>query len=363
MYTRIHILREEIMGKCYNQLTRDDRLQIEALVRAGLTKTEIAKQLGKNYSTIWRELHRGKYTHRNSDWTEEERYSSDLAQENCNKNKKEHGKELKLGRDFAFVEYIEKKVLEEKKSLQAALYDIRREGREFETNVCLSTLYNYVRAGLFLNLTMQDMPLPRKNNNKKRKKVQKRASRGTSIDERPEWINDRSELGHWEMDSVVGPRGKSQKTFLVLTERKTLKEIVEPLKNHSSEEVVRALDRLERDLGEKRFRETFRSITVDNGTEFSDFEGMQRSRRNKKNRTKVYYCHAYCSCERARNENQNRFIRRFYPKGVNFDHITRKETKRIETYINNYARRMFDGRTANEMYEIFKAKEQEKRIA
>lgn len=353
------------MGKCYNQLTRENRIQIEALVRAGHTKTEIAKQLGKNYSTIWRELHRGKYTHRNSDWTEEERYSSDIAQEKCDKNKKEHGKELKLGRDFAFVEYIEKKVLIEKKSLQAALYDIKREGREFDTRICLSTLYNYVRAGLFLNLTMQDMPLPRKKNDKdkKRQKVQKRASRGTSIDERPEYINNRSEVGHWEMDSVVGPRGKSQKTFLVLTERKTLKEIVEPLKNHSSEEVVRALDRLERDLGEKRFRETFKSITVDNGTEFSDFEGMQQSRRNKRNRTKVYYCHAYRSCERARNENQNRFIRRFYPKGVNFDHITRKETKRLESWMNGYARRIFNGKTADEMYELFKAEEQEKKMA
>lgn len=324
---------------------------------------EIAKQLGKNYSTIWRELQRGKYTHRNSDWTEEERYSSDLAQANCDKNKKEHGKELKLGKDFAFVKYIEKKVLEEKKSLQAALYDAERENRRFETKVCLTTLYNYVRAGYFLNLTMQDMPLPRKEKDKKRQKVQKRASRGTSIDERPEWINDRSEVGHWEMDSVVGPQGKSKKTFLVLTERKSLREIIEPLKDHSSAEVVRALDRLEREFGEKEFRETFKSITVDNGTEFSNFEGMQRSRRNKRNRTKVYYCHAYRSCERARNENQNRFIRRFYPKGMNFDHITRKETKQLESWMNGYARRIFEGRTASEMYEIFKVKEVEAKMA
>ena len=59
------------------------------------------------------------------------------------------------------------------------------------------------------------------------------------------------------MDSVVGPQGKSKKTFLVLTERKSLKEIVEPLKDHTSNEVVRALDRLEREMGEKKFRETF----------------------------------------------------------------------------------------------------------
>ena len=208
------------------------------------------------------------------------------------------------------------------------------------------------------------MPLPRKKKRKNRKlKKQKRASAGTSIDQRPEEINNRETIGHWEMDSVVGPQGKSKKTFLVLTERKSLKEIVEPLKNHTAVEVVRALDRLERELGEKKFRETFKSITVDNGVEFSDFEGIERSRRNKKKRTTVYYCHAYRSCERARNENQNRFIRRFYPKGTNFDHITRKEVKEIEAWMNDYARKKFDGKTAGEVYEAFQEEEMEMRTA
>ena len=97
--------------------------------------------------------------------------------------------------------------------------------------------------------------------------------------------------------------------------------------------------------------------------EFSDHEGIERSRRNKKNRTKVYYCHAYRSCERARNENQNRFIRRFYPKGANFDHITRREVREIEVWMNDYARKMFDGRTSDEMYELFREEEKEWNMA
>lgn len=315
------------------------------------------------YSTIWRELQRGKYIHRNGDWTEEEHYSYNIAQERCNKKKKEHGKGLKLGKDYKFVEYIERKILDEKKSLQVALYDIKRENLTFDTDVCLATLYNYVRSGMFYNITMDDMPMPRKKKRIRKRKKQKRASVGTSIDQRPEEINNREQVGHWEMDSVVGPQGKSKKTFLVLTERKSLKEIIEPLKNHSSNEVVRALDRLERELGEKKFREIFKSITVDNGMEFSDHEGIERSRRNKKNRTKVYYCHAYRSCERARNENQNRFIRRFYPKGANFDHITRREVKEIEVWMNDYARKMFDGRTSDEMYELFREEEKEWNMA
>ena len=350
--------------KKYKHITNYDRIQIEALMRAGHSIREIAEQLDKNYSTIWRELQKGKYVHRDTNWIEEERYSSDLAQEICDKNKLAHGKGLKLGKDYKFVEYIEQKILEEKKSLQVALYDIRRENLTFDTDVCLSTLYNYVRSGMFYNITMADMPMPRRKKRKNHKiKKQKRASVGTSIDQRPEEINNRETIGHWEMDSVVGPQGKSKKTFLVLTERKSLKEIIEPLKNHSSNEVVRALDRLERELGEKKFREIFKSITVDNGMEFSDHEGIERSRRNKKNRTKVYYCHAYRSCERARNENQNRFIRRFYPKGANFDHITRREVKEIEVWMNDYARKMFDGRTSDEMYELFREEEKEWNMA
>lgn len=81
-----------------------------------------------------------------------------------------------------------------------------------------------------------------------------------------------------------------------------------------------------------------------------------------KNATKVYYCHAYRSCERARNENQNRFVRRFYPKGVNFDHITRKKAKELETWINDYARSLFDGKTADEMYELFLAERMESQM-
>ena len=121
------------------------------------------------------------------------------------------------------------------------------------------------------------------------------------------------------------------------------------MKDHTAKEVIAAMNRLEREMGEKKFREVFKSITVDNGVEFSDFEGMERSRRNKKPRTKLYYCHAYCSCERARNENQNRMIRRF----------TRKEVKELEAWMNTYPRPAFDGKTASEMYDIFQDLERE----
>lgn len=105
---------------------------------------------------------------------------------------------------------------------------------------------------------------------------------GTSIELRPKEIQGRDEVGHWEMDTVVGAQGKSKQSFLVLTERKTRYEIVEVLKEHTAAEVVRILDKLERKYTEKGFRRLFKTITVDNGTEFSDFDGLKRSRRNKK---------------------------------------------------------------------------------
>ena len=74
------------------------------------------------------------------------------------------------------------------------------------------------------------------------------------------------------------------------------------------------LDRIERRMG-AGFRQVFRSITVDNGSEFQDCAGMERSKRARKPRTKSYYCHPYSAYERGSNEHMNRIIRRFFPKG------------------------------------------------
>ena len=186
---------------------------------------------------------------------------------------------------------------------------------------------------------------------KKKRKVQKRVQAGDSISQRPDYIDTREEFGHWEMDTVVGPQGKSKKVMLVLTERKTRKEIVYLMQDRKAQTVVKALNTIERSYGERLFRNVFKTITVDNGVEFSDAEGLERSRRNKKKkRTKVYYCHPYSSCERGSNENANRLIRRHIPKGVNFDKKRQSEIKEIETWINNYPRKLFGYNTAEEQF-------------
>lgn len=341
------------MGAKYNQLNREQRIKIETLYKAGIKVTDIAQQIGCHFSTVYRELKRAKTQHRrSSDWVEEEIYSYDKGQMIHDENKKRCGRMKIIQDDTEFIEFVEMMILEYHYSPAAILQEIERDGMEYDTKVCLTTMYNYIKSGTFPNIVLADCPYRRKKKIKKKKKVQKRFSKGKSIDERPKEVDERKEIGHWEMDSVVGPQGKGTKALLVLTERKTRKEILWLLKDHTSSEVVRALNGIEREMGEKKFRETFKTITVDNGVEFSDWKGMEKSRRNKnRKRTEIYYCHAYRSCERASNENQNRMLRRWWPKGTNFDSVTKKEVKKVEEWINEYPREILGWISSKEAYE------------
>lgn len=337
-------------GKGRRVLTWTERIQIEALLKAKHTPKEIAAQLGKHYSTIYRELHRGKTVKRNSDWTEEEIYSPDLAQRKYEEGLKKKGRELKLGNDHAFQKYIENKIINGKKSPEAALADMEQEGL-FEIKICLSTLYNYIRRNSFPNVCLEQCPYhKRAKKGKGNKRVYKRKAAGTSIEQRPAEVATRETFGHWEMDTVIGKQTDKQ-CLLVLTERLTRKELVVLLRRHTAAEVVKALDRLERCFTEKGFRQIFKSITVDNGPEFADCKGMERSRRNKKNRTKIYYCHPYSSYERGSNENQNKMLRRFFPKGKTMRDVTRDMVKKAEIWINNYPRRIHGYRSAEELFQ------------
>lgn len=109
--------------------------------------------------------------------------------------------------------------------------------------------------------------------------------------------------------------------------------------------VVRALNGLERRLG-KDFYPMFQSITVDNGCEFQDYDGMEKACRRKGKRTTVYYCHPHAPHERGSNENMNRIIRRFFPKGTNFDEVPISEIRRAEEWMNNYPREVLGWQTA-----------------
>lgn len=338
------------MRERFKHLSRTDRLKIEALLRANVPPKEIAQIVHKHISTIYREMKRGEYEHLNSDWTTEKRYSSDKAQARAEANYSAMGAPLKIGSDFAFAEYIENKIIKHRYSPAAVLGEIKAKGIHFDTTICVRTLYNYIDKGVFLHVTNKDLAQKGKKKRKQRKTTVKRAPRGESIENRPGEIETREVFGHWEMDTVVGKRGGNKKLLLVLSERKTREETVLLLQDKSAESVVQALDHLERRYG-KLFPVLFKTITVDNGTEFSDCAGIERSCIGEGRRTKVYYCHPYSSCERGTNENINRMIRRFYPKGTSFAKVTQKALNEMCEWINTYPRGIFDYHTASELFE------------
>ena len=132
------------MGHCFSHLTKADRYKIEALLNNGHSAKEIAAEIHVHISTIYREVKRARMIHRNSDWTEEERYNPDEAHRRYRENLAAKGAPLKIGRDYALAEYLERKVLEEGRSPAAALADIALEGLEFKTTICTSTFYGYI---------------------------------------------------------------------------------------------------------------------------------------------------------------------------------------------------------------------------
>ena len=167
-----------------------------------------------------------------------------------------------------------------------------------------------------------------------------------SIDFRPQEANDRSVYGHWEGDLVIGQKERGSVLF-TLTERKKREEIIMKLPNKEAKNVVKALDILEKRYG-KEFSNKFKTITFDNGPEFRNWESLEKSydKRKKKPRIQVYYAHPYRSGERGSNENNNRLIRRFIPKGTNITGISEEYIQWIEDWINNLLRPMFGYKSA-----------------
>lgn len=329
-------------------ITENERYQIEVLYKQGYKPKEIAGIIGKCQATIYNELKRGMTTLIDHEYREYTTYLADVAQRKYEYNCTHKGRDLKLGNDYKFVDYVEHKIRDEKYSPYAVLQEIKNEKKEFKTDVCKTTLYNYIKQGLFMGLTMDNLPMPRKSQNKG--KIERRTARnniaGRSIENRPEEIKERKEYGHWEMDTVVSGHGKKG-ALLVLTERMTREEYVIKIASKSVQEVCRALNNLEYVMGAEKFRERFRTITCDNGCEFLDAEGIQKSISDGQ-RSTVYYCHPYCSSERGSNENQNKMIRRWIPKGADISQYADDYILQIQTWMNNYPRKLLDGMSVNQ---------------
>lgn len=326
------------------------RLTIERMLKVGDSKPKIAEAIGVCLSSVYNELERGKCIQMTSEYEFVERYAPDIAEQKYQANLREKGPDLKIGHDYDFVKCIEDLIVNHGFSPGSALAEIRNNEEKYETEICEKTLYNYIyRGDVFLTLTPEH--LHNKGRNHYPKKSGRKAARppkGTSIEQRPPEIKERKTFGHWELDSVMGCKG-SKTALIVFTERLTRMGIIVRVPDHTSASVVQAINKLERRFG-KLFYTLFKSITVDNGCEFQDVEGMQVSCRRKGNRTTVYFCHPYSAYERGSNENMNRIVRRFFPKGTNFDNVTPAEVKKAEDWLNHHPRKILDWQSPDTLF-------------
>ena len=329
--------------------TYQDRFKIEFLLKKKVPKKEIAKELGKHYTAVYREIKRGTVALMDKELRKVPTYCADYGQKKQDEAGHNKGRRVKLGRDYRTAKKIEQLVKEEKYSPYAVSQELRYD--KACMYLCTNTIYTYIDRG-YVNLTNADLPHgkePRKKKAEPPRRPSLKNIGAVMIDERPKEIGKRERYGDWEMDTVYSGKDKGKACLLVLTERKSREEVVVKMPDRTSASTQEAIDALEKKYGTLGFREKFRTITVDNGVEFSNWKALERSRISKvASRTKLYFCHPYCSSERGSNENANRLIRRHIRKGEDISQYTEAQIERIQEWINTYPRRLFGGMSSYE---------------
>lgn len=339
----------------WEQLTEKERYKIEGLFELGLTPAQIGKQIGKSRRTIERERKLGLVEQKRQNpsnkkyeplYITEWVYKADAAQRRHDERAANKGRGLKIGYDHALAKHIESKIKIEKWSPDTIIGRIKEQGLQFETSICTKTVYNYIENGIFANISNKDLWVKKNGKQRKYNKIHTVAlnnKNGKSISERPEKANTREEIGHWEIDLVVGKQG-TKPVVLTLVERKSRKSLYVLVKNKTQTEVIKAIKRARKRAG-GNFDDVFKSITADNGSEFLNSEAIKKAAKC----GEVYYAHPYSSWERGSNENGNRILRRFIPKGTDISSVSKEQLMQYENWVNNYPRKIFGYKTANEM--------------
>lgn len=160
-----------------------------------------------------------------------------------------------------------------------------------------------------------------------------------SINNRPEEIEKRLYFGHFELDTVIGTNKGKHECLMTLTERKTRFEIIFKLKGKTSKEIVNKFNKM-KEFMKSNYDKIFKSITTDNDSEFSDFLNIIKD-----TKTKIYFCHPYCSGEKGTNERHNGIIRYFISKGSLIENYSYKDINKIAELRNNYPRKILNYKT------------------
>jgi IS30 family transposase len=316
--------------RTFAHLTAFDRGQIQALHKQGKTLQAIADEIGCHKSTISRELKRGSVAQRRSDAVYE-------------RNRSHCGAKYKLAQASEFIQFAVEKMQKDHWSPDAICGYVKAQ-RQFENaRVCTKSLYHYIDLGL-LPVKNIDLPLKVSRSTKKKRIRQHKKVLGTSIEQRPAHIDKREEFGHWEIDTVLGSRAKGA-ALLTLTERKTRNEHILKIDQKTAECVKQALQALKQSYG-STFSKVFKTITADNGSEFSEL-GHALDDADQQ----VYYAHPYTSSERGTNGRHNGLIRRFIPKGKSIDDIDKTLIAYVENWCNTLPRKILGYRSPSEAYQ------------
>ena len=302
--------------KTYNQLTYELRCQIYALKKIGISQNKIALQLKVSQSTISRELSRN---------TGKRGYRIKQAQSLAQERRLHSRKAIKMTSNL--IALIDSKIYMKwsPEQISGWLKEVHRILISHET-IYLHVWADKKRGGqLFQHLR-------RKGKAYQSRSKDKQAGRGfiknrVSIDERPTVIDNKSRIGDWEIDLVIG-KGHSG-ALVTIVERKTSFTVSMRVDDKSAKSVTAATIALL-----QPYKEAVHTITADNGKEFAYHEMMTEYLN-----CGVYFADPYCSWQRGLNENTNGLLRQYWPKATDFKKVSQSEVEDVIVQLNDRPRK------------------------
>lgn len=310
------------------KLTPSERDLIAVFLGQGLSLRAIATKLGRNVSSISREVKRNRFG---------DGYVAISAQFQSNK-RRINGRKRHPLKDSVTYSYVLEKLLEGWSPEQICGRLKRENGRRI---ICPETIYKFIYSPDHKDLALWEY-LPRKQKRRQRKfgRASKRLHipNRVSIHLRPKEVETRKEFGHWEGDTVIGKQEKS-KVIHTEVERKTRFFQARIIGSKKVEETLNA---------QKEIFSSFlcKSVTTDNGFEFIGHERLKNLG------IATYFADPYSSWQRGTNEHHNGLLRRYLPKKTAFENLTQEELDDIVWEINNRPRKVHQFRTSQEMLEL-----------
>lgn len=313
-------------------ITYNDRKVIEKLLPQKLSYRAIGKILQKSHTSISYEIkiNSGQLG-----------YSADRAQKYHEKRQLKKGNRKKLDMNARLLEYIIEQ-LKEDWSPEEISGRLRKFPNAEIGYVCHETIYAYIYSMEIIRLKLY---LLLRRYKPKRTKWHSRKSRGVnipariSIHERPDNINERADIGHWETDSMIFSQQKG--ILSVQAERKSRLVRIHKCPDKTAAETLEAIIKTIDSVPLKYFL----SLTFDNGT-----ENVKHTELKEMFEILTYFCDPYCSWQKGLVENTNMFIRQYLPKNAPIDSITDERIHEIQEKLNNRPRKCLGYMTPNEYF-------------